>query len=251
MVAGIIQARMASTRLPGKALIEICGKPLLQHLVERIKQSKLVDKIIVATTEKPEDGNIEELSKALGVNVFRGSEKDVLDRFYKCAEKFSVDIVARITADDPFKDPFIIDRAIQILKSDRTLDYVSNALKPTYPEGLDIEVFKFEALEIAWNESNKVSEREHVTPYIYNNPNIFSLYNFENEINLSDLRWTLDTQADLEFTEEIYKRLYSPGKPFFMADILDLLRKEPWLKKINSGIERNAGYKKSISKESK
>lgn len=245
-VVAIIQARMGSTRFPGKTLTEICGKPLLQHVIERVQHCELIDEIVVATTENKEDCLIVELCDKLGVKSFAGSENDVLDRFYLCAKKFDADIVVRVTADDPFKDPDVIDRAIKELISDRGLDYVSNTIKPTYPEGIDIEVFAFKALERAWKEAVKISEREHVTPYIWNNPEIFRVSNFENSVNLSDLRWTLDTPQDLEFTREVYKRLFCAGRVFLLKDILALLQKEPELSGINSGIERNAGYKKSI-----
>ena len=250
-VVAIIQARMGSTRLPGKTLTEICGKPLLQHIIERIQHCEFIDDIVVATTENKEDYAIIKLSDKLGVKSFTGSENDVLDRFYQCAKKFDADIVVRVTADDPFKDPDVIDRAVKELISDKGLDYVSNTIKPTYPEGIDIEVITLKALERAWKEADKKSEREHVTPYIWNNPEIFRVSNFENDINLSNLRWTLDTPQDLEFTRDIYKRLYSADSIFFMNDILELLRKEPWLASINTGIERNTGYKKSLLEDNK
>ena len=248
-VVAIIQARMGSTRLPAKTLIEICGKPVLQHIIERVQHCELIEEIVVATTENKEDYLIVELCEKLGVKSFTGSESDVLDRFYRCAKKFNADIVVRVTADDPFKDPEVIDKAIRELISDKGLDYVSNTIKPTYPEGIDIEVFAFNALERAWKEAVRISEREHVTPYIWSNPEIFRVSNFENDINLSNLRWTLDTPQDLEFTREVYKRLYCAGRVFLLKDILALLHKEPELSRINSGIERNAGYKKSILKE--
>jgi len=250
-VVAIIQARMGSARLPGKTLTEICGKPLLQHIIERIQHCEFIDEIVVATTENKEDYAIIKLSDKLGVKSFTGSENDVLDRFYQCAKKFDADIVVRVTADDPFKDPDVIDRAVKELISGKGLDYVSNTIKPTYPEGIDIEVFAFKALERTWKDAEKISEREHVTPYIWNHPEIFKISNFENNVNLSDLRWTLDTPQDLEFTRDIYKRLYSADSIFFMNDILELLRKEPWLASINTGIERNTGYKKSLLEDNK
>lgn len=247
MILGIIQARMLSTRLPGKVLTEICGKPLLFHVINRSQHSKLIDKVVVATTEKTEDDGIERCSKSMSIDVFRGNELDVLDRFYKCAKLFLADIIVRITADDPFKEPSVIDKAIRSLVSNKNLDYVSNIIKPTYPEGVDIEVFTFTALERAWKEARSLAEREHVTPYIWNHPKLFSILNFENDRDLSSLRWTLDTEKDLEFTREIYSRLYTPVRIFLIDDILRLLKREPQLKQINRGIERNLGYKKSVS----
>ena len=248
-VLAIIQARMGSTRLPGKTIIDICGKPLLFHIIKRVQYSKLIAEIVVATTENKKDDIILNLCDKLGVKCFRGSESDVLDRFYQCAKEFKTEIIARITADDPFKDPVVINKVIKKILTDVTLDYVSNTIKPTYPEGLDIEVFTFNALRKAWKEARIPSEREHVTPYIWNNPEIFRIINIENDIDLSHLRWTLDTPRDLKFTREVYKRLFVTGKIFLMNEILTLLDREPWLLGINKGIERDVGYRKSLLEE--
>lgn len=250
MTTGIIQVRMGSTRLPGKALVEICGKPLLGHIIDRIKQARSLDRIVIATTKNKEDDVIEKFSACVNTGVYRGSVSDVLDRFYQCAKKYASDLIVRITADDPFKEPAVIDRAVKLLTSGKALDYVSNTVKPTYPEGLDIEAFTFNALEKAWSEAELPSEREHVTPYIWKNPSKFSILNFENDVDLSGIRLTLDDEADLRLTEEIYDRLYKQGKIFTLTDILELFKKEPWIKKINEGTERNVGYKKSIREES-
>lgn len=251
MITEIIQVRMASTRLPKKAMLDLCGKPLLWHVIDRTRRSKMADKIVIATTKNPEDDVIEKFCSDAGVDIFRGSSEDVLDRFYQCSKKYLSDIIVRITADDPFKEPKVIDRAIELLISDKTLDYVSNTLKPTYPEGLDVEVFTSKALEKAWSESKLSSEREHVTPYIWKNPLKFSILNFENSLDLSRMRWTLDNEADFKFTKEVYSRLYVPGGIFLMETMLALLEKEPWIGALNGGIERNAGYKKSVFGENK
>ena len=248
-VIAIIQARMGSTRLPGKVLLDIMGKPLLAHIIDRILESKLVNSnIILATTTNPADHVLVDFANENHLDCFIGSEEDVLDRFYQAAKQAGADIIVRITADDPFKDPEIMDKIIQIMIDDN-FDYVSNTIKPTYPEGLDIEVFSFESLERAWKESKKTSEREHVTPYIWNHPDLFKLYNVKNDVDLSSMRWTLDTDKDLEFTKAVYERLYVPGKTFLMRDILTILNDEPDLQKINTGIERSAGYKKSLKEE--
>lgn len=251
MITGIVQVRMASVRLPQKALADICGKPLLSHVIDRAMRSRSIDRIVIATTVNPGDDVIENFGIGAGIDVFRGNDIDVLDRFYRCAKKYSSDFIVRITADDPFREPVVIDRAVGLLVSGKNLDYVSNTIKPTYPEGLDVEVFTFKALERAWKEAKMPSEREHVTPYIWKNPLKFSLLNFENDKDLSGIRLTLDNDADLKLTREIYNRLYKPGRIFTLGDILLLLEKEPWIKKINSGIERNEGYKKSIREEKK
>lgn len=234
MVLAIIQARMGSTRLPGKVLIPVAGTPLLEHIIERVKRSRLIDRIVVATTTKEQDKSIIAMAHKCNADTFAGSEEDVLDRFYKAADEYRADIVVRITADDPFKDPQVIDKVISCyleLKGD--IDYVSNTIKPTYPEGLDVEVFSFESLKRAWREAKDPFDREHVTPYIWKHPEIFRLVNVENEEDLSHRRWTLDNEADLKFTQEIYSRLYEGGNIFLMRDILSLLKQEPWLVELN------------------
>lgn len=249
MIAAIVQARMGSTRLPGKVLIDIQGKPLLALVIDRIREARLIDGIVIATTRNEKDRAIIEFARSQDILYYAGSEEDVLDRFYQAAKTYKAGTIVRITPDDPFKDPEVIDTVIShYLKNKKNLDYVSNTIKPTYPEGLDVEVFSFTTLEKAWKEANSLSEREHVTPYIWNHPEIFRLANIENNEDLSHLRWTLDTEADLKFTREVYARLYH-GQVFLMKDILALLRAEPELLQINEGIARNAGYLKSLEQE--
>ena len=250
MIVAIMQARMGSTRLPGKVLIDIQGKPLLEHIVDRVKRSKLIAMTIIATTVNEKDKAIIELAENLDIPYYVGSEDDVLDRFYQTAKKYKAETIVRITSDEPFLDPEITDKVVgYYLKCKDSIDYVSNTIKPTYPDGLDTEVFSFKALERAWREAKKPSEREHVTPYIWNHPELFRLANVENEEDLSHLRWTLDDDADLKFTQEIYARLYH-GNIFLMQDILNLLAKNPWLVDINKGTLRDEGYLKSIQAES-
>ncbi len=249
MVIAIVQARMGSTRLPGKVLIDIQGKPLLEHVIERLRDSRFIDQIIIATTGNEGDRAIIEFAQSNGLSYYVGSEDDVLDRFYQAAKKFCTDTIVRITPDDPFKDTEVIDKVIgYYLENKDKLDYVSNTIKPTYPEGLDVEVFSFEALEKVWQEARKASEREHVTPYIWNNPELFRLANVESDEDLSHLRWTIDYEEDLRFVREVYARLYH-GQVFFMRDILALLRAEPELAQINQGVVRNEGYLKSLERE--
>lgn len=246
IVTAIIQARMGSTRLPGKVMVKIEGKPLLCHVIKRVEDSKQIMQIIVATTNLPEDDIIEAFCNKIGIECYRGSSDDVLDHFYRAALKYGADVVVRITADCPLIDPKIIDKAVGLfLKSDA--DYLSNTLKPTYPDGVDVEVFSFKALERAWKEAKLASEREHVTPYIIKNSHIFNLINLKNERDLSSYRWTVDEERDLIFVREIYKRLYrNKNTIFYMEDILSVLNKEPHLVKINEGIKRNEGYIKSL-----
>jgi len=248
MVIAIVQARMGSTRLPGKVLQTILEKTVLEHIVERLGCSTLVDKIIVATTKERTDDEIEHLCNRINITCFRGSQDDVLDRFYRAALMFSTDIIVRITADDPLKDPEIVDKAIQIML-ENDYDYVSNTIEPTYPEGIDVEVFTFAALKKAHQEARRASEREHVTPYIWKNPDKFKIYNFKNGEDFSSLRWTLDTEDDLIFIRKVYAALYKEGQIFLMKDILELIKKEPTFSLINKGHERNEGYNKSMLQE--
>src|ERR1035437_9031560 len=167
MILGIVQARLGSTRLPEKVLAEIEGYTLIEHVLRRSAAAKRVDKVVVATTNRPEDDRLEKfVRESFGFEVFRGSTDDVLDRFFRCAAPYSPELIVRITADDPLKDPEIIDRAVKIQLDDPTLDYCSNTIKPTFPEGFDIETFRFSALATAASEARLPSEREHVTPFI-------------------------------------------------------------------------------------
>ena len=232
-IVAIIQARMGSTRLPGKTMMEICGKPLLWHVIDRTKPSRFINDIMVATTDKEEDKVILDFSKNNNISCFAGSEEDVLDRYYQAAKASKADVIVRITADDPLKDPDVMDRVILEFK-DEGPDYASNTIKPTFPLGMDIEVFTFSALERAWKESSTPYDREHVTPYIYNNPEKFKLLNVTNpKGDLSRLRWTVDTKQDLEFVREVYRHLYKDGKIFLMEDILKLLEELPELSREN------------------
>lgn len=249
MITAIIQARMSSIRLPGKVLLDIEGKPLLAHVVDRVRLARLIDRIVIATTENEKDRAIINFAEGEGIPFYVGSEDDVLDRFYRTAKERAAENIVRITPDDPFKDPEVIDKVVDYyLGHGGEVDYVSNTIKPTYPEGLDVEVFSFNALERAWREAKAPSEREHVTPYIWNHPELFRLANIENDEDLSDMRWTLDNEADLRFTREVYARLYH-GQVFLMKDILALLHTEPELAHINQGAARNAGYLKSLEQE--
>jgi spore coat polysaccharide biosynthesis protein SpsF len=242
-IFGIVQARMGSTRLPGKTLLEIKGRPLLEHIILRVKHSREMTGLAVATTSDAMDDPIRDLCARLDVPVYRGSSEDVLDRYYQCALKYGAGIIVRITADDPFKDPLVIDLVIREMLSG-SYDYVSNTIRPTFPEGLDVEVFSFEALERAWHEAGSQLQREHVTPYIWLNPGRFRLKNIENQTDLSHLRWTLDTKEDLDFARSVYDQLYQPGELFLMEDVLGLLKRRPELQKINKGVEQYSGFKK-------
>lgn len=245
MIAAIIQARTGSSRLPSKVLAQIVGKPLLIHVINRVKAAKLIKSIIIATTTNEADKIISKMAGENGVACFTGSEEDVLDRYCQAATKFNIDPIVRITADCPLIDPYIIDVVVQrYLKGD--CDYAANTIKRTYPDGLDVEVFSYMALEKAWREARWSSEREHVTPYIWKNPAKFRLANVENSVNLSRLRWVVDEKEDLEFVKQVYKHLYKEGHIFYMEDVLELLREYTALGEINQGIDPNEGYAKSV-----
>ena len=238
-VVAIIQARMGSTRLPGKVMKEILGKPVILWDLDRISFSKLVDEIVVAIPYGEENDVIVDMINEYNDKIvtIRGSEDDVLDRYYQAAVQTNADIVVRITSDCPLIDPVVIDNVIEHFL-DNNCDYCSNSLTRTYPRGLDTEVFSFKALEEAWDEAKKDYEREHVTLYIIENPDQFKLLNVANDIDLSHLRWTLDTKEDFEFISVVYKRIYPKKQLFLMDDVLELLNKEPELIDINKHIEQ-------------
>jgi len=244
----IIQARCSSSRLPGKVLKPILGLPMLQHQIMRTQRALLLDKIIVATSDTPEDNEIELLCNAIGIGCYRGSLLDVLDRFYQGAKRYKATTIVRLTGDCPLIDPQIIDKVIQLHFSKNT-DYTSNCNKITLPDGLDVEVFTFEALKKSWQNAVKPSEREHVTQYIRNHTEIFSSSDYLYPHDISDYRWTVDEVEDFEFVSKIYHALYSSNAFFNTQDILSLLEKQPQLLQINSKINRNEGLVKSISRE--
>ena len=244
----IVQARMGSTRLPGKVLADIHGKPLLGRLLDRLHEIKLLDEVVVATTINKEDDFLVEWLLFNNVKFFRGSETDVLNRYYQCAKQFGADIIVRVTADDPLKDPRIIEQAIMLCLDSQEIDYASNTLQPTYPEGLDIEVFRMRALIRANTEAELQSDREHVTPFIWSHPEKFVLRSFDMAPNLSHWRWTVDNPVDLEFMRNIFGHFINNPNVGF-REIIAYIEQNPELLKINSGIARNEGYLKSLTKE--
>ncbi len=242
-IVAIIQARMRSARLHGKVLLDLGGKPLIQRVVDRVSCSK-VDEVVVATTKNIEDNALVKWCKKNLVHSFCGSEDNVLERYYECAKFYHADIIVRITADDPFKDPFVINESIDILINEQ-YDYVSNTILPTFPEGVDVEVFTFNALEKCFNEAILSSEKEHVTPYIWKNNNDFSLYNLTHTQDISSLRWTVDYKEDLDFSRAVYTHLQHK-KCFSMKDVLSVLEQYPNLYDLQREVVRNEGYIKSI-----
>jgi spore coat polysaccharide biosynthesis protein SpsF (cytidylyltransferase family) len=245
-LVAIVQARMGSSRLPGKVLADIEGAPMLELVVERVRQAKLVATVIVATSTNPSDASVDALCRQLGIACFRGSEEDVLDRYYCAAQWIGADVVVRITADCPLVDPRVVEKVV-----DRYLaggcDYVSNTCPPTFPDGLDVEAFSFAALERSWREARWSSEREHVTAYVRSHPELFRTANAEHDHDLSAMRWTVDCPRDLEFVRLVYHHV---GRRIFgMAEVLQVLELHPELATVNAGIERNEGYRRSIRED--
>lgn len=242
-VVAIIQARCGSTRFPNKVFADLCGKPLIWHVVNRLKHARSLNHIVLATTDTPLDDNLYNWAKENGVDVFRGSESNVLNRYYEAANYSKADVIVRITADDPFKEPLLIDEAVNMLQKEK-YDFVCNNCPPSYPEGLDIEVFTKETLEREEKLSTSNFEREHVTQYIYRHPEQFKMFNLSNQKNLSFLRWTVDTERDFEMVTRAYSFLYkNDSEIFHMNDILQLLEKHPEIGKINSDVARSEMYK--------
>lgn len=242
----IVQARMGSTRLPGKILKPLAGKPALWHVVNRLRYAKRLDQVVVATTDEKQDDVVEKFCLENDVPCFRGSQEDVLDRYYHAAKKFSADPIVRITADCPVIDPAIVDEVVEGFMNGK---YDVYGLSGEFPDGLDCTVFSFWALEDTWENAKLPSEREHVGPYMHNHPERYKIGIYEKFKGLSHHRWTLDEEADLLFLQAIYDRIYRPGQIFVTQDILDLLEREPHLMEINSGIIRNEGYLKSLEED--
>jgi spore coat polysaccharide biosynthesis protein SpsF len=241
-IGAIIQARTGSSRLPNKIFADIVEMPLLWHVYKRLTYSKLINQIIIATSDKREDDKIESFAIENNIYLYRGSENDVLSRFYYAAKIFNLDIIIRITADDPFKDPVMIDYALnRFIYFD--LNFIYNNHPPTYPEGLDIEIFDFNSLEIAYNNADTLFEKEHMTQYFFKNLNHFRHLNILSKENNSNLRWTIDNSEDLQMTIHIYERLYVKGEIFLYEDILNLIKQEPYIAEINNNIKRSDMYK--------
>ena len=237
-ILAIVQARMGSSRLPGKALKDIQGRSMLARVVRRAQRSSLIDRLIVATTDKEADDAIASECKVLGVSVFRGSEDDVLDRYYQAAKAFSAEAVVRITSDCPLIDPDVIDRVVRVFLDNRP-DYASNTIENTYPRGLDVEVFTFSALEKAWRNASRDFERVHVTPYIYLHPELFRKLSVTGEKNLSFYRWTVDTAEDLALVRAIYEKMGGDDH-FSWRDVLELFEREPCLAELNRHIRQKS-----------
>jgi spore coat polysaccharide biosynthesis protein SpsF len=243
----IIQARMSSTRLPGKVLLQLAGREVLSHVLERLAFCHTLDEVVVATSIDASDDVLAQWCNTRGVSVFRGSLQDVLERYYQCALENRADAVVRITADCPALDPTLVD---EVVRGFQAGGYDLFYLGGEFPDGLDCAVFSFAALERAWREAALSSEREHVGPYVVNHPEWFHLGNLEKFKGLAHHRWTLDEPRDLVFLQSVFDRLQRPdGQPFLTQDLLDLLEREPELLQTNEGIVRNEGLLKSLAND--
>lgn len=244
MILMILQARTSSTRLPGKVMLPLAGAPMLARQIERLQRAQGFERLIVATSDRPEDDCIADLAAQLGLACGRGSLNDVLDRFYNAAVPFAPEWIVRVTGDCPLADWTVVDRCIDFAVKGG-FDYASNTLKPTWPDGLDVEVCTFEALECAWREADTAVQREHVMPFMTANPRRFRLGSLENAVDLSRLRWTVDEPQDYQFVSQVFDRLY-PGNPAFTTeDILRLVAAHPELSGLNADIGRNEGLNRT------
>jgi len=235
----IVQARMTSSRFPGKVLADLLGSPMITRQLERLQRAQLVDKIVVATSNDPSDDNLSNVIEAMNIPVVRGSLNDVLGRFIQVIDEFNPDVIVRITADCPLISPQVVDGVIQLFH-DSNADYASNTLTPTFPDGLDVEVCKVEALRKINQISTDDFEREHVTLGIYRRPELFSLRNFENPEDYSFLRWTVDTPADLDFVRGVYQELFKSTPNFDMEEVLAYLKLHPERSRTVNHAMRNA-----------
>jgi len=230
----VIQARMGSSRLPGKVLMDLGGETTLARVVRRLQRSRQVTKIVVATTTESADEVIVEECERLQVSCFRGSEQNVLDRYYQAAHENAAEAVVRVTSDCPVIDPELVDETVEVFR-DEHADYASNVFPRTYPRGLDTEVFSFDALDRAWREAREAHQREHVTPYLYEHPQIFKLASLSGAADYSRYRWTLDTREDLELLRAIYSR-FDGRDDFSWKEVLRLMESEPELAELNSQV---------------
>ena len=258
-IIAIIQARMSSSRLPGKVLLDLGGKPMLQWLVERARRARSLNGVAVATTVDPSDDAVADFCREQGIPCLRGSLQDVLDRYYQAARALQADVIVRLTGDCPLIDPAVIDETVQAFLERPGTDFAANRLPPpwqrSFPIGLDVEVCSFAALERAWKEGSKAFHREHVMPYLYEGleygperslrehyrtPLGFQVTLINHQPDYGARRWTVDTPADLDLLRQILARL--PGQDFSWYDVLALLEREPQLEQINAAVQHKTVY---------
>lgn len=240
-IIAVVQARMGSKRLPDKVMMPILERPMLWHIVSRLKHSTLLDETVVATTEKDKDRPISEMAEKYDFPCYAGKEEDLLDRFYQTAKMFNASAIVRITADCPLVDPALVDKVINVFLKNK-YDYVSNARPtPSLPHGMDAEIFSFSLLERLWREIGNAVEREWFTPVISNNPDKYSIFCIKNDIDLSYLRLTVDYPEDLELVRFIYSRLYAEGRAFSLDDVLALASSNKGMFEINKKYNEKEG----------
>lgn len=248
MITAIIQARMGSKRLPGKVLMPILGQPMLALHVQRVQAARLVDQVVIATSGHPSDQPIIEFAAERDIACIRGAVDDVLDRYYMAAKRTQSDHIVRLTGDCPLVDPALIDRVIRTHVHDEN-DYTSNVFPPTYPDGMDIEVMTFAALNEAWSYADKPSEREHVTSYFRRALEHIQIGNIAHDTDLSDLRITVDEAIDFEVVTAVFEGLVANGLNFGLSDIVQFLADHPHIAQKNAACERNSGFAESLKKD--
>ena len=243
MITAIIQARMNSTRLPNKVLKDICGRPMLWHIWNRLTYAETLDKVVISTSAEESNIPILEFAKKNCIPYFAGSEEDLLDRWYQTAKHFKASAIVRVTADCPLVDPILVDKLVHHFKAYK-LDFASNARpKATYPHGLDLEIFNVNTLERVWKEIKDPLMREWGSANFIEHPDKYRTSNTVNNVDLHNMRWTVDYPEDLEFIREVYKRLYKENSVFLMSSVLELLHKNPKLEKINQKYAGEDTYK--------
>lgn len=246
-VLAILQARVSSTRLPHKILAPLLGQPMLARQIERLRRAATLDTLVVATSDDASDDPLAALCADIGVSCYRGSLHDVLSRFYyACAVYGPADHIVRLTGDCPLADPAVIDAVVHHHLASGA-DYTTNAVQPTWPDGLDVEIMRCSVLQRAFDEARLPSEREHVTPYIHKHPDWFRIEHVKGDRDLSSLRWTVDEPADFVFVTQVYEALYPQNPAFDTAAVLALLERRPELANLNGQFLRNEGYAKSLA----
>jgi spore coat polysaccharide biosynthesis protein SpsF len=237
-IVAIIQARMGSTRLPGKVLKDLGGETVLARVIDRVRRASEIEEVVIATTRQPDDDRIVDECRRLAVRVYRGETNDVLDRYYHASEEVRAEAIVRITSDCPLIEPEITDATVRAFL-ERRPDYASNVLQRTYPRGLDTEIMTRDALARSWRQAKEPYQREHVTPYIYENADQFSLHSVKGETDYSCHRWTLDEPEDMVFLRAVYERLEG-DRSFSWRDVLALLDREPGLIEVNRHVSQKA-----------
>ena len=242
-VVGVVQVRMGSSRLPGKVMAEIEGRPMTWHIVNRLRHARLLQNVVIAVPDGERDESIRRMARAESIPYFAGSETDLIDRIYKTAVEFQADAIVRITGDCPLVDPDVVDLLVKTyLDRAQELDYVCSGRPRTFPHGLGAEVYPIATLQRLWHEIKDPLYREWFPVYVWEHEKEFRICNVEHSENLSHLRWTVDYEEDLAFVREVYRHLYRDGEVFGMTDILALLEAKPELAAINAEHGNNPFY---------